>query len=304
MKRLARQSMGQVRAMFRACCWLVAGLLGTSFAGCADQSLDSSAANPGGTEVSSVPPRSPLADLFGTPPLNVSAWTDCTGLFSAQIYPGRHDGASPPPNWTGGNELATDISQLGLDCERISWGPFARPVKMVWEVHDNAPAPPACAGGRYERYYVVTRVFLEDGDLGAFLKTTYGLPVHQARVWRNQTWENGQRHDVWTWIPSGYGASWMENWRYNRSEFDTYDIYRNRYAWDNGSGISLMDERSVREWGSNGIVTPGEMNPPMLNAIAGGAPYLGRGTLWDDLDAESKIQRFGDYACKDPRPLD
>lgn len=234
--------------------------------------------------------------------LNSSILSGCTGLFSVVRYPWSLGPASPPPNWTGDSDLGQEVSQLALDCQRVSWGSFERPTRMVWEVHTNAPAPASCAEGSYSRYLIITRIFLEDMELADFLNETYGLPVHSATVWRNETLEQGQRHDVWTWTPLGYQPSWMENWRLNRSDFDTSDTYNDRYAWDNGSGISFMDEHSERKWGANTVLTPGEMNPPMLNA-AHGAPYSGVGTLWDDVHTEFTIRKFGDYACTEPLPL-
>jgi hypothetical protein len=249
------------------------------------------------------PTLSPIPPTVqASPSLNVSHWDMCTGLFSALSYPRGTGPASPPPNWTGNPDLGQDVSQLALDCQRVGWGPFERPARMVWEVHNNAPAPTACAQGNYSRFFIVTRVFLDDPELAAFLSTTYGLPIHLSTIWHNVTTENNQQHDVWTWIPTGYQASWMDNWRFNSSEFDTNDVYRNRYAWDHGSGIALMDENTRREWGANSIVTPGQMNPPMLNANTNGLPYAGRGTLWDNLEGEFTFKKFGDYACEKPLP--
>ncbi|MCA1812272.1 MAG: hypothetical protein LC623_09735, partial [Halobacteriales archaeon] len=168
-------------------CLLVAVLL---LSGCAASTppTDSPTSLPSSSTSSSGQPRPPVVVENQTYAREVH-WDDCQGWESGWKYgPAAPPGSHHNPKWSDPEVgLFVTVVTEAMDCQRVSWGPFERPVRMIWETHDWQEIPESCFSGPNEPNADVTvgralaSFWVNDTQLADYLQQTYpGLPVYYS----------------------------------------------------------------------------------------------------------------------------
>jgi hypothetical protein len=286
---------------------LVGGLLlCLSLAGCAaskSHGTESGSESISPTSTGTGGPHPPL--INSTYAKNVH-WNDCEGWQTGFTHPpGEPAGASHDPEWANPQiGLFTTVVMYGRECQRVSWGPFERPVRMILE-HHNFLAPPVSCEPDANTTRQITKgaelasIWVNDTELADYLKATYpGMPVFYSPMQSETRSTGGLLAHTWTW---GLGKQ-------NQSRVTILDdqipggYYPHgiRLFWYSSEGVSFMDLVSQYQ---NAILTDrtanGTLYPPMLwGYVAQPFAYAGQWTR--EITMEGDIHAFRDHQCKEP----
>lgn len=218
----------------------LAALLLLVFSGCAESpSSNEPPELPGPTTSESAPTSSsnegpepmppaaaPLQAVFS----QCSEWTTATGGPAGEV----------PENWAATLPAAIQLIQFD-ECQRVSWGAFERgPIRLIFELSEDFTAPGTCEEGDWERAHILRTLWIDDPEVGAWLASTYGLPVRIGLIDIEKTEAPAGTVESWSWAePSGVPSE--IHFQYPPISGDTQLSYRHRLFWFNGPAANYLD---------------------------------------------------------------
>src|ERR1041385_840176 len=275
-------------------------ILALTLAGCSTKphlsTPDHSTTTPsGGSESGSPPTSSPPGAGFIPRHL---ALTGCSGggiihQGPEALYPGH-----VPPGWES-TDGSVDLYYRVYECKRVSLDRFERgPVRMLFELHTHGSFPLSCQKGNFDVMANMESWWMDDAELVAYGKATYGLPLHYMQFNRSLSPDTtGKGYENWTWQGS--------NGKESRLDFFGYDPtpqtekYFERIFWFNATRLFLTDF----DWHSDdvGIPLPSELQPPLIYSNATGvAEIVSLGAQIRNEDGQGDFHAFSDYQCQKP----
>jgi hypothetical protein len=249
-----------------------------------------------GLSPGSRPPVSPTNQTSRLP-ANSIAFDECVS-WSASLTFGAGPVMPPgrvPPGWEPGPTDPGSAGIRGVDCKKLSVGPFEGPARLVWELNAHIVRPSDCVGEPFSEWGLLNGLYLEDPELAAYLNDTYGMPVFVSKI--NDTTRPlgaAKLHTV-TWGPHGMAPSTLSFWE-DASTPDgplPMDLY-----WQKGTGIVVL--RAMTN--SNGSLfgprqAVGMMEPPMLLADFLGGNFTGSAEWYPTFQADGEFLVFSDLQC-------
>ncbi|MEA3189647.1 MAG: hypothetical protein QOD77_229 [Thermoplasmata archaeon] len=240
-------------------------------------------------------PVVPVVDLNMT-------WNGCKMVGLGHTYPKGQNPGTPPSDWppaTGG--VGSDVYVEAYQCERVSWGPYERPMTMVMESHTNLDPPEACRVGGWDTFQALASWWVSDRELADFMRTTYGIPVHHGAIdFLNET---GQATSTFTatWNETGTEPSSMKASQVNQAE--GHSLAALRFFWDWGNGTAMLDLQQDKQYSiAPTYVVQATMNPPMLLSSLGLPRMVARGAAVPHATLTGDLVLFGDRTCEEPLP--
>jgi hypothetical protein len=259
---------------------------------------------------SNSPPSSPTLTTTGTGPIATGypktvQWDSCKGWDTGFHYPpGKPPGATHDPNWTDPTvNVFTTVITRARDCDRVSWGPFERPVRMILEQHDFLQVPESCQPANNVTGFVgmteLSSLWVNDSALANFLKQTYpGMPVYYSPIDVSDQATGGLIDHVWTWGLEAQNKSKLNTLEDSAPPGQSSDNYR--LFWYSDTGVSFMDLTDVFSFpAETNRATYGTVYPPMLwghlaTNYASYGDWEGKSTM------SGTISVFHDHQCKQP----
>ncbi|MES2154297.1 MAG: hypothetical protein V4510_04100 [bacterium] len=226
-----------------------------------------------------------------------TSWNECIGMGAAFTWPGNTAPLPPPGNWSANEGPGSDTIVDFNACQRIGWGPFERPVKILLELYTNSSFPEACRHGSFGYARIVHAVYLDEPVMAAYLRRELGLPAYAATM--NYSLEKGSAWTMrWTWTPDGGQTSDVQVSHLASQDSGSPETYR--LVWFTHGHVTMMDLLTrYHNPGQTLGAAPGHMRPPMIDAKMGD-PYLGTGEMWDATSYTGTVYRFNDEFCKEP----
>ena len=205
-----------------------------------------------------------------------------------------------PAGWGPGNNPLTALDYFLYHCQRVSVGPFERgPVVFMLEAHTDGEPPAACQQGHPNGNFIVNRLWINDADVAAYLKSTFGLPAENAAMGFQQTTTGVLVENHWTFGVPGQQASDLTTRRVLSN--DSYAPQQTRYFWHdsrvNGTSYMDVDETWHYSQGDPQVVN-GTIHDPLLYGKVGS--FLSRGIQFVDTDVSAQVIQFRDTQCKEP----
>lgn len=228
---------------------------------------------------------------------------DCTSWRIVRQFVGTPSPGSPPPGWQPADPsaLITGIEVHGIRCNRVSVGPFERPLQLVLEMHTNVTYPESCLEGAdpFAVPAVLQSLWVDDPTVAQYFALTFGMPVHAATFTPMDTGAQGVAAYSVSWGESGQPASMMTTLD------DTADVsgalLPYRLAWAIGNQVRFLDlTTSMDSPLMNQRASAGQFQEPMLLAAVDGGNYAGSGSWYTNYQAAATVHLFGDLFCKDP----
>jgi hypothetical protein len=250
----------------------------------------------------------PAADPPQPTPLRIAA-NGCTGFFATLAWAWDTGPGSAPPGWEqslapDGSAIGSDDDILALHCERVAWGPFERPLDLLFDDHSKATPPGGCTDSA-SRTRVLHGLWA-DAELAGYLASTYGMPVHAATFEVAHGALGEPSAATWTWSEAGEPESTLTVHSLDAGDFAAE--FNERLAWDTGDGVSILAlAGSVVMAGDQPVLSgpnqaiEGTLRPPMLHAERAGA-YAGTGETLLSSDWTAEVLEFGDHRCERPLP--
>jgi hypothetical protein len=233
-------------------------------------------------------------------------WTDCQGSLAQTgfVYgtqPGEH-----PPGWEPNpvNRPLVGVFMTFWDCARVHWGPFERPLRILFEGHGNFEPQSDCneytgSNGFGLYRFGLASLWVNDTEVANWLKATYNLPIYSSPMnWTHETVGPLGTHTL-TWGLAGQTQSFI-TFPLDTAQRDGFPEPDWRFFWFNATNVSYLDlVLSYDEPGVFGRIGHGELYPPMLaakytNQFADSANWFLNGTM------SGTIHRFSDFECKHP----
>jgi hypothetical protein len=280
-------------------------ITGLLLGGCLD-SGSNPAQDPTGANTETDGPTNPPSSNDLTPPIasipTQIAWNECQGLEAALPHYNALvdvDDGETPPGWEPEADQDGRHYFMLNRCERVSIGPFERgPVSFLVEGHNRVNPPTPCRefNAGFESFNVLLSFWIDDPEVGTFLRETYGLPIRIGRFSSQVTpLPEGELHQ-WTWSSDGDESTLAVK---RPGMGDDLSPYLIRYVWHNETGVSLLDLHEDAVVPYTSTIAEGMLAPPMKYAQGSMRPYTGFSPTWNHADHYGPIFRFGDMACKE-----
>ncbi|MCA1810544.1 MAG: hypothetical protein LC623_00850 [Halobacteriales archaeon] len=237
-------------------------------------------------------------------------WDACEGWETGWKYPPGHPpGAQHNPKWGDPetNLFATMLT-FARDCQRVSWGPFERPVRMILETHDFQQVPLSCYTGDNapDADVVVLKamssLWVNDTQLADYLKQTYpGMPVYYSAIQTHAQPQGTLMAHQWTWGLSEQNQSELTVFD-DQVAHNTVTLTLERMFWyDETGAVSFLDFDMVRQTPLfTNRVSYGKQYPPMLWGYGETPDYVSTGDWNPTSTITGKIAVFRDHECKQP----
>jgi hypothetical protein len=274
-------------------CQLV-GLISIVFvlAGCSEPQ---SPAFPEGETNTSVVPAGPESS-----PLQQFALDNCVLVSSSFPWPGNSGPGTYPQGWMPqideGVIGSEDFVEL-IQCSRVAWGSFERPVTLLVESHSKFRAPESCEGG--DTTWMLHKIWTNDVAFSTFLESAFGLPFGIANFAQTYTNSSTTLTLDWSWQPEGATASDLTTYVMFPAPQDPPLKLLRRYLWDSGQGITTFDVDYVAKVPTSiEQNAEGNFHDPMLHASTGVSPFVGTADYWRNASASGFVTEYGDYQCE------
>jgi hypothetical protein len=166
------------------------------------------------------------------------------------------------------------------------------------EIHTDGEPPAACKQGHPNGNFIVSRLWINDIDVAAYLKSTFGLPAENAAMGFQQTTTGALVENHWTFGVPGQQASDLTTRRVLSN--DSYAPQQTRYFWHNqANGTSYMDFSETWHYSqADPQAINGTLHDPLLYGKVGS--FLSRGNQFVDTDVSAQVIQFRDTQCKEP----
>lgn len=231
----------------------------------------------------------------------------CQGMWTRSYWPGTTGPGEAPPGWAASLEDPFIVSVVELsvmECERVSWGAFERKATLLFEIHNKFSVPEACDSDT-QLTSILNSLWVSDPELADYLARTYRLPVVHGTFTFGLQPDSIPMAATWTWKGDATDPSEVTIHYVGGTLNDV--MFRERYFWENGRGISYMDVNATGQThqeittftGPNRLAT-GTMNEPMLNAQGGPEYRSVAGHYLVNQDGTGRLREFGDLGCKEP----
>jgi hypothetical protein len=182
-----------------------------------------------------------------------------------------------------------------LECNRLGWREFERPVSLLLDLHDRANPPEACYGDA-RIIWVINSVWLNDPEIASELAQRFQLPTRTATFSSKIASVGVGREMTWSWASNGQDSQLVLS--VPDKELGSAARGHYRYVWDHGAGISVMFWNETVQIAPHEPIIRGILQPPMTTAERGPAPFAGLGDFVDRADVEVEFKRYGDYTCE------
>lgn len=208
--------------------------------------------------------------------------------------------ANAPPGWAPSPTDQGSLVFYGVDCQRVSVGPFERPARLVWEVNVYVTPPTNCTIGTTggPTIGILNDLYLEDPELAAYLGNTYGVPVQVSKITNTTQAAQGTTVHTWTWGPTGMTPSSLNI----LEDTSTPDTPNSLYMfWQKGAGIGALraETEVVRPLVGNREAY-GTLKPPMQAASVLGGNFAGPGDWNPSFKASGAFSLYSDTNCMTP----
>lgn len=233
-------------------------------------------------------------------------WTNCTGFYVHSYYSKETIRPQQDPEWAppkGPGIYQVEIR--ALQCKRVAWGQFERPITAILEIHDADNPPEACwppsnpKGVTYLR--TLASVWVNDTQFGDWLRATYdGLNVYSGPISLNESMQGALRDRTLTWGIDADHQSQLHALD-EGGDAPSHAPILDRLYWFNATRVGYMD-MDVDAYKHELLVERpayGTLVPPMIGAEAG-KDYQGTGVWLRNGTATGIIQQFKDHQCKEP----
>lgn len=231
------------------------------------------------------------------------AWNECHGIGATMSYYGNVinvDQGKTPPGWEPDATEDNRYYFMVNRCERVSIGSFERgPIHFLLEAHGGVEPPPACLEFDDEPndVKVLLGLWVDDQELAAFLRDTYGMPAQVGTMQLDVTPQGDAETHQWTWELEGSEASTLVG--IHPGGMEGASTYLDRLVWNNGVGVTMLDfhEDSVLPY-QPFPTAQGILAPPMAYGEGTARPFAGLASVWKESDHYGPIARFGDFECE------
>lgn len=291
----ARMARNSACDHMRAAVFVILTTIGL-LAGCTERqpAMESEGPNSNSAILSSSPPMVLPTSMELPPSFSL---VNCAGIKAASTLPKTIAGAMPPVGWAESESQVVEAWVFVLDCARLSWGPFERPVRLLLEFHGNANVPVSCQRGGVESLDVLTQLWISDGELLPLFSQAFGFEARLAQIDAVGTnelraWEFG--------LPNGE-QSYLQS-KSRTSDLDAHDVTLGRVFWTNElGGISYSNLLSDLVYDSVGqpLVT-GNLEAPFLFSNSDFPVFVGLGDAYSEGTVEVALETFGDKTCEQP----
>lgn len=211
--------------------------------------------------------------------------------------------ATPPPGWEPGPTPAMQLHVEIQHCERVTVGPYSRgPHFVLIERHGGFMAPASCEQGNFSESNVLSKIWIDDAEIAAYLHDSLGMPAAFAAIAVEESGVDGAAKKwVWTFGLPGETPSTIEEVQHD-ADLDSVIIETLRLFWLNDDeGISYLDATVTTggdQWGNR--FNTGNFRKPFLYATTGTETYAGTGDALKDSNLIGDFSHFRDSACTDP----
>lgn len=224
----------------------------------------------------------------------------CNGFFTIHQWPANlgPDDPSLPDSWSPSVQLGSEVELDYFTCDRIGWGPYERPMTLMFELHSKFAMPAGCDAEGPALRWVLYGLWVSDAEFASFLKQEYQLPVRVGVFGYSQQMTGPIMTESWKWSEPGGPESRLEMFG-EAMEYSQIAFWY-RLAWFRDGGVGIMDLNISTE--SPDIythATVGEMKPPMLYASAGVEPYAADGGPQRAASLEGNLKIFRGDQCEE-----
>ncbi|HUR60996.1 MAG TPA: hypothetical protein VM286_01350 [Candidatus Thermoplasmatota archaeon] len=246
--------------------------------------------------------QAPASNPPTTPALlNPPTFNACTAGFSSFTWGGDFGPGTVPPEWNRSAGVGSAVKVEVLQCSKISWDQYERPVSLVLELHSKGEWPQKCMDADVDFLYFVERILVSDSDLANYLAQEYNLPAEKANI-SLVTRNVGEAviYD-WKWRTEGNDESLL---RFENTPFDnSSSTSTERLIWMDGHGLDALDLKRTYTGGLEPLFATGTMAAPMLYSQAmPTTTYVGVANVGTTYHATSTLTRYGDEQCESSLP--
>lgn len=267
--------------------------------------LDAGESNPA-VQDSQLDPEGPK----GLPPADVTvpfadpqrfALSDCSSIIGSFEWLGDAGPGEAPPGWEqqlgSGGIGSAELVEI-MTCDRVSIGPFERPLVLLFEAHSKMD-PPATCKPEEGFIWILNSLWTNDAAVSGYLSEELGIRTQVANFEADYQNDTHLSKISWSWAPTGNGTVSQLTVLAAEPEPQASPLTLGfRYAWNHGSGISIMryNETAIVPTSPEQAAF-GSFTEPMLHASTGVEPFVGRGDYFLSVDATTEITRYGDFTC-------
>jgi hypothetical protein len=284
-------------------------LLAAAVPGCFTSEKDANEETDGNTPpvTPGLPPTGNWTDENLTPPIpslprNVE-FTNCTYQAVGYDWPTAIAPGETPPGWEpplGG--IWTTYVMKFMECGRVAWGPFERPLTMLFETHNIGVAPDECNHvSSIVDSWILHRIWLDDEEMATYLSQNYGIPSLFADVSYTDTSIGAAVQRTWSFAPASGGIPSTVVWPgpVGTEAPSSVDM---RFVWWNGTMMGFLDMpvRSDQALRPGLYPTEGSYEAPSLMAETGVPKWAHIGNWLDQTHISSDIYLWADTGCTEP----
>lgn len=218
----------------------------------------------------------------------------CHGIRTTAQLPSEVVGAQPLPGWEPGQTPFAETWIFVYSCERINFGIFERPVRIVLEFHDNRKPVAACEKGGIDSSEILTQWWVSDEELALKLQTTFDFPVSFAEI---DDFGDANISSMQFATPSSEQSE-LSSTRISR-DGGFHSVSLQRLFWmGSGGKLHALDWKSDLEFDTvESINAEGRLAEPFLYSRMGVPIYEGSGASFIDGFANAEMHTYEDVSC-------
>lgn len=172
--------------------------------------------------------------------------TDCSGAMMSFQAPRQTWSGSLPEGWQDDETALSFV--FGVECQRVSIGPFERPARIVWQDQRNPSQAGECGAGSIDQLNYLHAIVTDDDALANHLRETLQMPIEATAIDRALDQTSAINSQTWTF--GQHGSSFLQV--HNVTEPLEGSIFPvERLAWRNGlGGISFVEYNMTSDAGT------------------------------------------------------
>jgi hypothetical protein len=239
-------------------------------------------------------PSSPEPEMEAKPLL----LSDCSGIVTSYTVPKGLTTANPPAGWGQSESPLVEVWLFVIDCARVSWNGFERPLQLVLEAHGNKAAPDTCENGGIDQSNALAQLWTTDSEFSKALSQRLDLPIETAEI----THTESPAGSAWNFSIVNHGQPSRLAAGPRNTPLDHHDVGLHRIFWGNQyRGISYLDfEYDLTRDSLETPIVSGSLAAPFVYAQTGNPIYASEGAAFSHANSSWTVHEFGDLTCQKP----